>query len=88
MYYLHTQHAHLQQSRELILVGLEIPHLLLKRRHVAFGQRNALGRHCSRRLTITLPQSIYHQLVERSDWEGRSMSNLAAYLLETSLDEG
>jgi hypothetical protein len=40
-----------------------------------------------RRLTITLPQSTYHQLVERSDWEGRSMSNLAAYLLETSLEQ-
>jgi hypothetical protein len=41
-----------------------------------------------RRVTITLPHSTYNRLVERSDAEGRSMSNLAAYLLETSLDQG
>jgi hypothetical protein len=38
-----------------------------------------------RRVTITLPHSTYSHLVERSDVEGRSMSNLAAYLLEASL---
>jgi hypothetical protein len=38
-----------------------------------------------RRVTITLPHSTYHGLQERSDAEGRSMSNLAAYLLESSL---
>jgi hypothetical protein len=40
------------------------------------------------RLTITVPHSTYNQLVERSDAEGRSMSNLAAYLLESSLVKG
>lgn len=40
-----------------------------------------------RRVTITLPHSTYHGLLERSDAEGRSMSNLAAYLLESSLDK-
>jgi len=30
---------------------------------------------------------IYYQLLQRSDCEGRSLSNLAAYLLETSLDK-
>jgi hypothetical protein len=53
----------------------------------AYPSSNAPAFRYPRRLTITLPQSIYHQLVERSDWEGRSMSNLAAYLLETSLDD-
>jgi hypothetical protein len=38
-----------------------------------------------RRVTITLPHITYSHLVERSDVEGRSMSNLAAYLLEASL---
>jgi hypothetical protein len=38
-----------------------------------------------RRVTITLPHSTYSHLMERSDSEGRSMSNLAAYLLEASL---
>ncbi len=41
-----------------------------------------------RRMTITLPHSTYHGLLERSDDEGRSMSNLAAYLLESSLNKG
>jgi len=39
------------------------------------------------RVSITLPHSTYHQLLERSDFEGRSMSNLAAFLLETSLEK-
>lgn len=37
-----------------------------------------------RRITITLPYLAYEQLVERSLREGRSISNLAAYLLEAS----
>lgn len=40
------------------------------------------------RISITLPHNTYHQLLQRSDFEGRSLSNLAAYLLETSLDKG
>jgi hypothetical protein len=38
-----------------------------------------------RRLTVTLPFALYCALVERSDQEGRSLSNLAAYLLEAAL---
>jgi hypothetical protein len=40
------------------------------------------------RISITLAHNTYQQLLERSDREGRSLSNLAAYLLETSLDKG
>ncbi len=40
------------------------------------------------RISITLAHNTYQQLLERSDFEGRSLSNLAAYLLETSLDKG
>lgn len=39
------------------------------------------------RISITLSHHTYHQLIARSDDEGRSMSNLAAYLLETSLQQ-
>jgi hypothetical protein len=35
------------------------------------------------RITITLPYSTYQRLIDRSDQEGRSLSNLAAFLLET-----
>lgn len=38
-----------------------------------------------RRLTITIPHGIYRELIERSDEQGRSLSNLAAYLLESAL---
>lgn len=39
-----------------------------------------------RRITITLPHNAFCALQERSDHEGRSLSNLAAYLIESSLD--
>ena len=37
------------------------------------------------RVTITIPYNAYQALVERSNTQGRSLSNLAAYLLESSL---
>lgn len=38
------------------------------------------------RVTITVPHNIYLNLKSRSDEEGRSLSNLAAFLIEKSLD--
>ncbi|MEB3307918.1 MAG: hypothetical protein VKK98_07190 [Cyanobacteriota bacterium] len=38
-----------------------------------------------KRLTITVPFSTYQRLVVRSDHEGRSLSNLAAFLLEIAI---
>ena len=46
----------------------------------------AVGFRSSRRLTITVAQSTLEALVEHSGREGRSISNLAAYLLESSLE--
>ena len=40
-----------------------------------------------RRITITIPEIIYCQLLEFSNSQGRSISNLAAYLLEHSVQE-
>lgn len=40
-----------------------------------------------RRVTITLPFATYQDLQERADGEGRSLSNLAAFLLESRLQE-
>jgi hypothetical protein len=40
----------------------------------------------SQRFTITVAYSTLDALIERSNREGRSLSNLAAYLLESSLD--
>lgn len=49
-------------------------------------RRETLAFRSSQRLTITLPFAILEALVERSRFEGRSLSNLAAYLLESSLE--
>lgn len=38
-----------------------------------------------RRVTITLPFSTFQDLQAKADGEGRSLSNLAAFLLESSL---
>ncbi|MEN9767283.1 MAG: CopG-like 1 or ribbon-helix-helix domain, 5 [Cyanobacteriota bacterium] len=40
----------------------------------------------SRRISITVPHHAFSLLQERSDQEGRSLSNLAAYLLESSME--
>lgn len=39
-----------------------------------------------KRLTITIPFTVFSALEKRSTEEGRSLSNLAAYLLEQSLN--
>lgn len=39
-------------------------------------------RRSPRRITITVSWSLYELLINRSDHEGRSLSNLAAHLLE------
>lgn len=38
-----------------------------------------------KRVTITLPFATFQDLQEKADGEGRSLSNLAAFLLESSL---
>jgi len=39
------------------------------------------------RVTVTIPWSLRQTLDERSDEEGRSLSNLIAYLLERALQD-
>ncbi|MCP9802294.1 hypothetical protein KBY75_01780 [Cyanobium sp. T1G-Tous] len=38
-----------------------------------------------RHISITVPENVYNKLAETSALEGRSVSNLAAYLLENIL---
>ncbi|MFN9693780.1 MAG: ribbon-helix-helix domain-containing protein [Synechococcaceae cyanobacterium] len=40
-----------------------------------------------RRITITIPNGVYEELIRRSNQEGRSLSNLAAFLIEKTLDD-
>jgi hypothetical protein len=39
-----------------------------------------------KRLTITVPHHVYKSLISESDFQGRSVSNLAAYWLEIQLE--
>jgi hypothetical protein len=34
---------------------------------------------------VSIPQAIYEDLLQQSDLQGRSLSNLAAYILENGL---
>lgn len=40
-----------------------------------------------KRVTITIPHATYLELERRSDEQGRSLSNLSAYLLECAVNE-
>ena len=44
-----------------------------------------MGQRCPQRITITVPWQTYQRLLERSQQEGRSMSNLAAHILEIGM---
>lgn len=39
------------------------------------------------RITITVPESVYDGLLQVSDNQGRSLSNLASHLLEAALPD-
>lgn len=39
-----------------------------------------------KRICITVPYGTYQRLLDRSDKEGRSLSNLAGFLLESAVD--
>jgi hypothetical protein len=39
-----------------------------------------------RRLTITVPHHVYDTLISESDYQGRSVSNLAAFWLELQME--
>ncbi|QBE68682.1 hypothetical protein SynWH8101_1094 [Synechococcus sp. WH 8101] len=45
-----------------------------------------LGSRIPKRVTVTIPYFVHEQMIKRSNLEGRSMSNLAAYLIERALD--
>ena len=52
-----------------------------------YAEHQRLMFRSSQRLTITVAHSTLEALVDRSQHEGRSLSNLAAYLLENALED-
>jgi hypothetical protein len=54
------------------------------------SSRGALSVYSSRspkRITITIPHSTLEMLIKRSNEEGRSISNLAAFILEKGIQK-
>ena len=51
-----------------------------------FGEETSSVFLSSKRLSFTLPDSIMKKLLKKSLEEGRSLSNLAAFLVEQSLE--
>ena len=51
---------------------------------------NSIPRHSrsSKRVTITIPFHVFNYILDRSMEEGRSFSNLMAYLIERAISEG
>ena len=62
-------------------LSISAPQALGLRDRVAAAKRRP------QRLTITVPYGVAASLSDRSNYEGRSISNLAACLLESALTE-
>ena len=51
---------------------------------------NSLQRYANRspkRITITIPHATFEAIIRRSNEEGRSLSNLAAFILEQGIQK-
>ena len=51
------------------------------------NERHRFANRSPKRITITIPHSTLEMLIKRSNEEGRSMSNLAAFILEQSIQK-
>jgi hypothetical protein len=50
-------------------------------------QGSASAKNLPKRITVTLNDHVHQRLIDRSLAEGRSVSNLAAYILEAHLEQ-
>jgi hypothetical protein len=53
--------------------------------HLTIRERVAIAKRSPARISITVSYQLHQQLVDRSIDQGRSISNLCAYLLETAM---
>lgn len=53
--------------------------------HLSLAERVARAKRKPQRLSVTINPAILERLQDRADTEGRSLSNLAAYLLEAAM---
>jgi hypothetical protein len=49
------------------------------------SEQNRFASRSPKRITITIPHYTFQKIVHRSNEEGRSLSNLAAFILEQGL---
>jgi hypothetical protein len=52
----------------------------------SIAQRVAIAKRRPVRITITIPCHVFENITNQADYQGRSTSNLAAYLLEEGLE--
>jgi hypothetical protein len=52
----------------------------------SFASRIASAKRLPMRVTITIPYSTHQRLIKQSQYEGRSLSNLAAVIIEQALE--
>lgn len=51
-----------------------------------YEQRRLISK-SPKRITITIPHSTFEAIIQRSNEEGRSLSNLAAFILEQGIQK-
>jgi hypothetical protein len=49
------------------------------------NERHRFASRAPKRITITIPHSTFEAIIQRSNEEGRSLSNLAAFILEQGI---
>jgi hypothetical protein len=55
--------------------------------HLTTRDRIALAKRSPQRVSITVSYALHQRLLELSDYQGRSASNLCAHLLELALSD-
>lgn len=53
--------------------------------YLTIRERVAIAKRSPARISITISHKLHQQLIDRSTDQGRSISNLCAYLLEAAL---
>jgi hypothetical protein len=76
---------HIAYTGGVRALGLLSQHFAMYPSKVSTLTRRAVITRSPQRISITIPWETHRRLTERSDEEGRSISNLASYLLERGL---
>jgi hypothetical protein len=68
--------------------GRHTIYLFIKRfMSITQNERHRFANRSPKRITITIPHSTFEAIIQRSNEEGRSLSNLAAFILEQGVQK-